>query len=103
MSRIVQPPKLLGETRAYVFDFRADMGAGVTISSTSTAASVYSGTDASPSSILSGSGAISGSSVTQKLTGGVLGVIYDVLVSATLSDGQVVQRASYIAIAPDLT
>lgn len=59
-----------------VFNFLSNLGATETISSASTTATVLSGTDASPSSIISGAAAISGSTVTQTITGGTVGVTY---------------------------
>lgn len=101
MSRVTFEGKLIGETSSLVFDFLSVLPAGVTISSASVTASTYSGTDAAPSAILSGSPTISGSKVTQKVTVGVLGVTYLLLASATLSDGQVRQLSGFLCIVPD--
>lgn len=99
MSRIILTPKLLGETRAYGFTFTLPVG--VTISSASVAATVYSGTDASPSSIISGSASASGAIVTQNVTAGTAGVIYDLVCTAILSDGQTLQLGAYLAVLPN--
>ena len=102
MSRVIQPGKLLGETKNYTWDFTSSLGASETISAAVCTASVYSGTDASPSSLLSGSASISGQTVSQLLTAGTLGVIYEVLCTITTSLGQTLQLSSYVAVVPDL-
>ena len=95
------PAKLLGETRTYTQDFADVLPIGVTISTKSIAATVYSGTDASPSSIVSGSATSSGSIISQKITAGLLGVIYQLLWTITTSDGQTLQKSTLLAIAPN--
>ena len=96
--RIVFESKLVGETKDYAFPF--SLPVGVTISSAVTTAAVYSGTDASASSLIDGAVSISGATVTQSLTAGTAGVLYDLLCSATLSDGQLLQLSAYMAVIP---
>lgn len=96
-------PKLQGDTRTYLFDFTSALGSGETISTQSVAASVYSGTDASPSSIVSGSASASGAVVSQKITAGVVGVIYELACTITTSAGQTLVISGYLAVIPDLT
>lgn len=100
IPRIEFESKLSGETVTLTFPFTLPEGA--TISSATVVASVYSGTDSNPSAILSGSDSTSGSNILQKVTGGVEGVIYQLLCSATLSDGQILQLAGYLAVTPAL-
>lgn len=100
-TRIELPSKLLGETKTYYFDFASQLAAGETISSATVVATVYSGTDATPSNIISGSDSASGSIVSQLITAGTLGVIYELLCSATTSTGQVLQLCGLLAIVPD--
>lgn len=100
--RVVQPAKLLGETKTFVWDFGGSLSSGETISSAAAAVSVYSGTDASPSGLLSSSPAISGSQVSQNLTAGTLGVVYEVLITAITSLSQHLQLSSFVAVVPDL-
>lgn len=102
MTRIVQPTKLLGEVATLPFDFLTSLAVGETISTKTVTATVYSGTDATPSAIVSGSATSSGSIVSQKITGGVLGVIYELLCQVTTSAGQTLQLSSYLAVVPDL-
>lgn len=97
-SRQDFPPKLVGATLSLVFDFISDLSPGETISTQTVAATVWSGTDGSPSAIISGSATASGSKVTQKVTAGVSGVIYQLLCTITTSLGQTLQSAGYLAI-----
>lgn len=101
-TRTELPPKLLGESINVQFDFSSRLGTSETISTKSVVASVLSGTDASPSAIISGAASSSGAVVTQLVIGGVLGVLYKLLATVTTSGGQTLQMAAYLAIAPDL-
>lgn len=101
MSRIVLEGKLLGETVTETFDFTSRLAAGETISSASVSATTYSGTDASPSLIVNGSASISGQTVTQSITGGVLGVTYDLVCTIATSLGQTLQLSAYLAVVPN--
>ena len=101
-SRAIFDPKLLGETKTLSFDFTSSLGIGETISTQVVSATTYSGTDASPSSIISGVASASGAVVSQKIAGGVLGVTYELLCAITTSTGQTLQQAGFLAVAPDL-
>lgn len=103
MSRVVQPPKLSGETKTYEWDFSSLLAVGETISTQTVTASVYSGTDASPSSIISGSATVSGDVVSQKITAGTVGVIYLLKCTITTSTSQTLQLTSFLVIEPDIT
>ena len=100
MSRITLEGKLSSETRTESFDFTSRLAASETISTASVAATVYSGTDASPSSIISGAASISGAQVTQKLTGGVEGVTYSLTCTANTSTSQVLKLQAFLTIVP---
>ena len=102
MSRVIQPGKLLGETKTYSWDFGSDLATGETLLTPTITATVYSGTDATPSNLVYGSPTISGTKVTQLLSAGTLGVIYEVLCSVLTSAGQTLKRASFVAVVPDL-
>ena len=102
MSRIITNPKLVGTTENVVFDFLSLLAVGETISTQSVAASVYSGTDASPSAVVSGAATASGSQVTQGLTGGVSGVIYKLVATITTSLSKTLQLSTFMAVVPDL-
>lgn len=92
------PSKVVMETKTYDFPFTLPVGA--TITSQACSVETYSGIDASPSSLISGSCTASGSTVSQKLTAGTAGVTYLVTATATLSDGQVLQLAGLLAVVP---
>ncbi len=101
-NRVELQPKLVGATQTYQFDFASLLAQGETISTQTVAASVYSGTDASPSSIISGSASASGTIVSQKITAGVVGVIYELKCTITTSLSQTLQLTAYLPITPDL-
>jgi len=100
MSRQIIEGKSVSETVTLAFSFLSHLATGETISSASTTATVYSGTDASPSSLISGAASISGSTVSQKVTGGTLGVTYILVCSAVTSLGQTLQISGYLVIVP---
>lgn len=102
MTRADLEPKLQGETKVYQFDFTSQLAEGETVSTQVVEAAVYSGIDASPSSIISGVASASGALVSQEITAGVEGVIYEVTCTITTSDGQTLQQAGYLAIVPYL-
>jgi len=83
MSLVTLRDKYEGETTPYKFDFSKDLDDGESLASAVVTASVYSGTDASPSSIVSGAASISGNIVTQTITTGVPGVIYQLTCAVT--------------------
>lgn len=102
MSRVTFEGKLSGETLTLTFDFTSRLAAGETISTASTVASVYSGTDPSPSSLINGPAIASGQKVTQSVIGGVLGVTYELLCSITTSGSQLLQLSGFLTIVPDM-
>ena len=101
-GRTIFDPKLTGETRTLKFDFTSDLAVAETISTESVAASVYSGVDASPSSIVSGSASASGAIVSQTITAGVVGVVYELLCTITTSLSQTLQRVGLLAVTGEL-
>ena len=82
------------------FSFATDLAVGETISSASVAATVYSGTDASPSAIISGSASISGGEVTQIIIDGTEGVTYTLTCTVTTSLSETLTRTGYLVVAP---
>lgn len=101
-STVILPAKLLGETRTVTFNFTSLLAPTETISTQTVTATTYSGTDTSPSSIISGSASASGMVVSQKVTAGTLGVIYELLCTITTSLSQTLQLAGNLAVVPDL-
>lgn len=98
MSRLTLEALRVGETRDEPFSFLSDLAAGETLSAPSSSVSVYSGTDSSPASLLSGSPSVSGSDVVQRFVGVTAGVIYLVVVQATSSSGETLQREAFLAV-----
>lgn len=101
MSRVVLSGKVSSETINQAFDFTSRLGVAETISTKVVTATVYSGTDASPSAIISGSPTSSGAVVTQALTGGVTGVTYLVVCAITTSAGQALRLSGYLVVTPE--
>lgn len=104
LPRLVFPTKESGVTMILkpAFNFISAMGVSDTILTAVVTATVFTGIDANPSAIISGSASISGTTVTQKITGGVSGVIYDLLCTVTTSAGDTLTQAGFLAIDPDL-
>lgn len=98
MPYVQLSPKLAGETRRVVFDFVSLLGIGETISTQVCTATVWSGVDASPSAVINGSATASGSQVTQSLTGGVAGTIYDITCTITTSASQTLSLKGLLAV-----
>lgn len=98
MSRIQLPIKQVGESSKAVFDFISRLAVTETILTASVVATVYSGVDALPSSIISGAATISGTKVTQLLTAGVAGTIYQLICTITTSAGQTLSLPAFLAV-----
>lgn len=102
LTRVDFPPKPASSLESYTVDFVDAIPAGDSISAQSVVASVYSGTDASPSAIISGSATASGTRVTQKITGGTVGVLYQLTWTATTAAGLLLKKTGFLAVVPDL-
>lgn len=88
MNQLTFLAKAVGETQPYVVNFSDRLQFGESINGAAVSVSVFSGTDPSPNSLLSGSATYDTSgNVTQVLTGGIVGVIYNItyLVTGTAS------------------
>lgn len=94
-------PKLVGETILAKFDFASRLGTA-TISTQVVTCAVYSGTDASPSSMISGAATASGTIVTQAITAGTEGVVYKLLCTITTSDSQTLLMSAFLAVVPNI-
>ena len=107
-NRVQIPPKRLGESPVLgangnsPFNFISSLAPAETLSTAMVTATVYSGLDPSPSSVIAASASIVGQQVQQKITGGVLGVIYELLCTVTTSLGQTLELCGYMAVIPDL-
>lgn len=102
-GRVIFDPKRSGETVTLQFDFASRLAVSETISTQSVAASVYSGTDASPSAIISGSATASGTIVSQKITAGTIGVTYSLACTITTSAGQTLLMVGFLTVIPNVT
>lgn len=101
-------PKKSSELITLTFDFSStfeDITSAINAASVSV--SVYSGTDANPSALLSGVAALVTPAnglpvrkVTQNVTGGVAGVIYLLSCSATTASGLTAIQTGLLAILP---
>ena len=98
MKKISIPLKLTGETYNQAFDFTSRLALGETISTAVTTSVVYTGTDPIPSGVINGAASISGSVVTQSLTAGVAGVVYEITCTVTTSLSQTLQIGGYLAV-----
>lgn len=95
-------PKLVGATQTIQFDFASLLAVGETISTQAVTSTVYSGTDASPSSMISGSASASGTIVSQKITAGTEGVMYYLKCTITTSTSQTLVITGFLAVVPNV-
>ncbi len=80
------------------FNFTSDLAAGEVLNSATVTASVYSGTDSSPSSIISGSDSISGPEVSQLIVDGLEGVIYVLNCEVITNLSQILNKSVFLAV-----
>lgn len=99
MAHMILESKLTGETLLEPFDFAARLAVGETLSAASTTPTVHSGTDTTPGGVVVSS-TISGTKVSVKVTGGVLGVTYLLTCQASTSLGQILQLTAFLVIVP---
>lgn len=93
--------KLVGETVQRSFDFISDLAVGETLSTPTVTATVWTGNDATPQSIVSGAAAVSGTAVTQNFTGGVAGTLYSLSVKANTSAGRILEKQAFFSVMGD--
>jgi hypothetical protein len=77
--------KLTTENELFTFNFGPILGASETINSATCTVEVKDGTDANPNSIKVGSPAVSGALVVQRVSGGLNGVTYRLIMTVTTS------------------
>ncbi|MDE2106809.1 MAG: hypothetical protein KGL39_56865 [Patescibacteria group bacterium] len=97
----VLPQKSPEATLIVPFNFLSLLPNGQTISSATVTASVWTGTDPSPSTILSGVATPSGQIVNQTVQAGVAGNIYKLRCAAVASDGSTQVLVAYLAVVED--
>lgn len=84
MNQLIFPAKAVGETQPYVVNFSDRLQFGESINGAAVSISVFSGTDNNPNGLLSGSATYDAfGNVTQVLTAGLAGVIYNVAFTVT--------------------
>ena len=87
-----------GETVAYGFDFQKVLATGETISTATFSSELVEGTDPSPGTMISGSATISGTKVTQLITGGVDDAIYRIVCEITTSLSQTIHGTGLLQV-----
>lgn len=92
------PPKNIASTISQTFNFSSALAISETIASAVVTATVFSGEDASPASIIDGIATVSGSTVLQNITAGVVGVVYVLSCAITTSTGQELLLNGYLAV-----
>ena len=93
--------KKVGETcfTSVPFDFINSLAIGEAITSQNVVATVYSGYDANPSAIISGSATVENvTQVMQLITGGLNGVIYELNSTITTNRGQTLTQNGLLAV-----
>ena len=89
MSITTIGPKDTAENKVVEFPFEDELATAETITSASVGITVTSGTDPSPSSMLVGVPVVVGTSVLQRISGGIAGVTYHLRATADSSVGGV--------------
>jgi len=102
-NRVIFPAKNVSEILLLTFEFLSRLSiTNEIVDSAIVTASVWSGNDQSPANILSGLPDVVGvSTVTQLVTGGVLGTTYVLNCIAITSSGQKLALNGYLSILPD--
>jgi hypothetical protein len=90
--------KRIDEDKTYSFDFVNELASGETISGATFTATVFLGTDASPSSIVSGSASTSGTVASQMIVDGVEGVTYLLECEITTSNSQKIHGVGLLKV-----
>jgi hypothetical protein len=104
MSRVVFSPKRVGDTVLVTIDFTYATTTGDTVLSAVCSMSVYSGVDSNPSLLFNGTASVinNHTAVSQSITGGIAGVVYELKCTATTTSGQTPVQAGYLVVEPDL-
>lgn len=102
MSTQILDQKLVAEELTIEFDMLSRLKIGETISTASVACELYSGTDPTPTMMISGLASISGSIVRQKVVGGLPGNIYLLTCSVRTSTNDLVLNQGKLAVLPNV-
>lgn len=86
MNVVIEQTKAVGETIPIIVNFSDALQTGESITGAACNVTVYSGTDTGPSAILSGAATYDAyGNMTQNITGGIVGVIYNIAFVVTAS------------------
>lgn len=102
MGRVIVDPAKIGEAVTIPFDFISGLEAGEVLTSASTTARLYTGTDGAPQSIISAAASVGGTIALQQVTPTIVGNIYDLTCTVITSLGNVLSLDAYFAIVPGL-
>jgi hypothetical protein len=102
VSLVIFSSKPEAETRWVTVDFIGRCAPGETLTSASTWVEMHGGTDFRPSAILKGAATVSGTEVSQMVTGGTIGNIYRLSFNAATSAGQFLQLSGLLVVIPDV-
>lgn len=101
VGRIIIEPIKIGEAPFIPFDFISGMESpSEVLVSASTTCTLYSGTDPSPQSIVSGAATVMSTIALQKCLPTIVGNIYDLKCTGITSAGQILILDTYLAIVP---
>lgn len=99
MNQLIFDAKAVGELQPYIVNFSDRLQFGEGINGAAVAVSVFSGTDASPNSMLSGAASFDAAgNVTQNLTAGIAGVIYNVVFIVTGTNSHNYVKVGQLAV-----
>lgn len=98
MNYVILPAKAVGEVQSYTINFSDRLQYGESINGAATTASVFTGTDPSPASILSGAPTFTATTLTQVISGGVAGVIYTVVFTVTGTNSHNYTKISNLSV-----
>jgi hypothetical protein len=101
MTTVLFGTKALGETNPYVFNFSDRLQFGETVTGAAVSLVPASGIDPDPSAMLVGSPTFTATTVTQNITGGVVGVIYSIACTVTASNAHNYVKQGSLAVIAD--
>ena len=97
MNVIIFPDKAISEVLPYTVNFADVLAFGEAISGASVTVTVFSGTDAAPAALLASATTSTATTVSQVITGGLVGVIYILAFVATGASGHVYVKTAMLA------
>lgn len=95
---VIVPSKRTDDTIPVQFPFADQLEFGEVISGQAVTCVVFTGTDANPSEVLEGAPTTDGTTVTQIITGGVVGNIYQLVALVNTSNANIYSKSARVAI-----